>query len=333
VVNPLALDGSVPAGVAPSPQQIRAGILAYAARDALGVPWEGKTPDEVPWEVLEELPERGDWPRGATSDDTDQMLLVARYLAKTAGHVQEREFLTRLAKALPRMRGVGPTTSAAVRRFIEVGQTHATDGDSIGAAMRAPPFGWATPATATERGRELTARLSRATHGAPAAIMSACVVATMAAWAIEQHPMEAVVAAGLREADDFAELYGLAPATLQPLRQAADGDWGPYQLGMPLDAVATVASILYVLRDATSLADAMKCAVALGGDTDGYFVGTHTAPLPTPTGEDIPATGKPVRVRACDIATVQNGVITSHRFYFDQMEFLGQLGLLPETPS
>jgi ADP-ribosyl-[dinitrogen reductase] hydrolase len=37
---------------------------------------------------------------------------------------------------------------------------------------------------------------------------------------------------------------------------------------MPLDAVATLASILHVLREATSLADAMKRAVALGGDTD-----------------------------------------------------------------
>jgi ADP-ribosyl-[dinitrogen reductase] hydrolase len=257
-----------PDGVAPSPQQIRAGILAYAAGDALGVPWEGKTPDDVYWEALEELPARGDWPRGATSDDTDQMLLVARYLAETGAQVEEREFLTRLAKALPRMRGVGPTTSAAVRRFIATGETHATGGSSIGAAMRAPPFGWATPANATERRRELTVRLSRATHGAPAAIVSACVVATMAAWAIEQHPMEAVVAAGLREADDLAELFGLGPATLRPLRRAADGDWGPYRPGMPLDAVATLASILHVLGEPTSLANAMKRAVALGGDTD-----------------------------------------------------------------
>jgi ADP-ribosyl-[dinitrogen reductase] hydrolase len=261
-------DGSSSGALACSPPQIRAGILAYAAGDALGVPWEGKTPDEVRWEALEELPERGDWPRGATSDDTAQMLLVARYLAETAGQVEEREFLTRLAKALPGMRGVGPTTSAAVRRFIETGQTHATGGDSIGAAMRAPPFGWAIPASATERRRELTVRLSRATHGAPAAILSACVVATMAAWAIEQHPLEAVVAAGLREADDLAELYRLGPGILQPLRQAANGDWGPYEPGMPLDAVATVASVVHVLREATSLAKAMKSAVALGGDTD-----------------------------------------------------------------
>jgi ADP-ribosyl-[dinitrogen reductase] hydrolase len=261
-------DGPIPYGVTPSPQHIRAGILAYAAGDALGVPWEGKPPDDVHWEALEELPARGDWPRGATSDDTDQMLLIAQYLAETAGQVEERGFLTRLATALPRMRGVGPTTSAAVRRFMEIGQTHATDGSSIGAAMRAPPFGWATPASAIERRRELTVRLSRTTHGTPAAIMSACVVATMAAWAIEQHPMEAVVAAGLREADDLAELYGLDPATLQPLHQAANGDWGPYKPGTPLDAVATVASILHILRDGTSLANAMKCAVALGGDTD-----------------------------------------------------------------
>jgi ADP-ribosyl-[dinitrogen reductase] hydrolase len=255
-------------GIAPSPQHIRSGILAYAAGDALGVPWEGKTPQDVPWEALEELPARGDWPRGTTSDDTAQMLLIARYLAETKGHVEERAFLTRLAKALPTMRGVGPTTSAAVRRFIQTGEVHATQGSSIGAAMRALPFGWATPVAAIEQCRDMTVRLSLTTHGAPTAIMSACVVATMAAWAIERRPIEAVVAAGLREADHLAELYALDPATLQPLHEAADGDWEPYQPGAPLDAVATVASILYVLRLATNPVAAMKSAVALGGDTD-----------------------------------------------------------------
>jgi ADP-ribosyl-[dinitrogen reductase] hydrolase len=255
-------------GFPPSPQNIRAGILAYAAGDALGVPWEGKTPDDVHWDMLEGLPARGDWPRGSTSDDTDQLLLVARYLAETTGEVDERGFLTRLTKALPTMRGVGPTTSAAVRRFVETGQTHATEGNSIGAAMRALPFGWATPLAAAEQRRELTVRLSRATHGAPAAIMSANMVATMAAWAIEQHPIEAVVGAGLREAERFARLYGLSPAILRPLRQAAAGDWGPYNPRMPLDAVATTAAVLHALGQARSLATALKRAVALGGDTD-----------------------------------------------------------------
>lgn len=62
---------------------------------------------------------------------------------------------------------------------------------------------------------------------------------------------------------------------------------------------------------------------------EGYLVGTHTGPLTGPTGETIEGTGKSVRMRACDIATVEGGLVTSHRFYFDNMDFLEQLGLAP----
>ena len=261
-------DRRSPDGVAATPQHIRAGIVAYAAGDALGVPWEGRTSDEVRWEALEALPARGDWPRGATSDDTEQLLLVAEYLVEANGQIDERDFLGRLGKALPGMRGAGPTTQAAVRRFLATGQLHATDGSSIGAAMRALPFGWATPVTAAAHRRELTVRLSRTTHGAPEAIISACVVAEMAAWAIEQHPVDAVVAAGLREAEDLAQQHALHPATLQTLWRAASGDWPLNRAGPTLDAFATLASVLHVLRVAKGPATAMKRAVALGGDTD-----------------------------------------------------------------
>ena len=121
-------DRRSPDGVAPTPQHIRAGIVAYAAGDALGVPWEGSTPDEVRWEALEALPARGDWPRGATSDDTAQLLLVAAYLAEANEQIDERAFLGRLAKALPGMRGAGPTTQAAVRRFLATGELQAAEG-------------------------------------------------------------------------------------------------------------------------------------------------------------------------------------------------------------
>lgn len=261
-------DRGVPDGVAPKPQHIRAGILAYAAGDALGVPWEGRTPDQVRWEALEELPARGDWPQGATSDDTEQLLLVAQYLIEVDGQVDERDFLARLAKALPTMRGVGPTTRAAVRRFLAIGELHAAGGSSIGAAMRALPFGWATPVAAAPRRRELTIRLSRTTHGAPEAITCACVVAEMAAWAVEQYPIDAVVAAGVREAEHMARLHALRPDVLRPLQLAASGHWRPSTAELAADAVTTVASVLQVLRKATSLAMAMKHAVALGGDTD-----------------------------------------------------------------
>jgi ketosteroid isomerase-like protein len=66
---------------------------------------------------------------------------------------------------------------------------------------------------------------------------------------------------------------------------------------------------------------------------EGYLVGTNSGPIPLPSGDSIPATGKSVRLRECDAVTIENGVITSHRFYYDQMDFLGQLGLSPETTS
>ena len=60
---------------------------------------------------------------------------------------------------------------------------------------------------------------------------------------------------------------------------------------------------------------------------EGFFTGTHTAPLANPDGEAIPATGKQVRLRECDVATVDGGRITSHRMYFDQVDLMNQLGL------
>jgi hypothetical protein len=65
---------------------------------------------------------------------------------------------------------------------------------------------------------------------------------------------------------------------------------------------------------------------------EGDFVGTNTGPLPTPGG-NLPPTGRSIRVRSCDVATIERGVIVEHHFYFDQLDFLSQLGLLPDLPS
>lgn len=66
---------------------------------------------------------------------------------------------------------------------------------------------------------------------------------------------------------------------------------------------------------------------------EGVVVGTNTGPLSLPSGETMPATGKQIRIRSCDIARVEGGEITSHHFYFDQMEFMAQLGLMREMSS
>lgn len=63
---------------------------------------------------------------------------------------------------------------------------------------------------------------------------------------------------------------------------------------------------------------------------EGFVTGTNTGALNLPGGGTLPPTGRQVRVRSCDVASVEDGLITSYRAYFDQMELLGQLGLLPE---
>jgi steroid delta-isomerase-like uncharacterized protein len=60
---------------------------------------------------------------------------------------------------------------------------------------------------------------------------------------------------------------------------------------------------------------------------EGYFEGTHRGALKGPEGETIEPTGKHVKLRSCDIATVRDGKIVEHHLYFDEGEFMRQLGL------
>jgi predicted ester cyclase len=58
-----------------------------------------------------------------------------------------------------------------------------------------------------------------------------------------------------------------------------------------------------------------------------HFVGTHSAPLMTPTGAAIPPTGRAVRTRLVHILTIRDGRIASYQGYFDPAELMRQLGL------
>jgi ketosteroid isomerase-like protein len=74
----------------------------------------------------------------------------------------------------------------------------------------------------------------------------------------------------------------------------------------------------------------LKSAVESGDHivVEGSFVGTHTGPMVSPMGE-IPPTNRPLDLRFSDHFEVRDGKIVAHRIYYDQMAFLGQLGLLP----
>lgn len=63
------------------------------------------------------------------------------------------------------------------------------------------------------------------------------------------------------------------------------------------------------------------------------LTGTHKGPLLLPTGEEIEATERRFHMRACEIATVEDGLVIGYQFYSDQLELLAQLGLYPPPPD
>ena len=56
--------------------------------------------------------------------------------------------------------------------------------------------------------------------------------------------------------------------------------------------------------------------------------GTHTDTLHSPAG-DIPATGRKVEFRLCDVRRIKNGKFVSLHQYYDALGFMQQLGLIP----
>lgn len=249
-----------------SRESIRAGIIAFAAADAFGAPWEGAAPERLREADLATVPRRENWPRGATSDDTAQLILTARLLCSGEEDLQ-RGFMELLAADFPRMRGAGPTTTAAVRRWQESGRLGASGGETNGAAMRALPIGWGSPGADAEGRRSRVLSISRATHGGDGALIAAGTVAAMGSWALDRVSPAGICERAVAEATALRS-YLESEADLATLRAAAHGGWTPPAAGVSLDAIETVAAVLHVLRRSQGLGDAVEAAVRLGGDTD-----------------------------------------------------------------
>jgi ADP-ribosylglycohydrolase/tetratricopeptide (TPR) repeat protein len=252
-------------------ERIDGALTAYACGDALGVPWEsapttnaGATPSQI-----EQLPAREGWPRGATSDDTALTLLVARHLAERDGDCDPSAFLADLAEQAPAIRGLGPTTTAAIERFRRSGEAVATPGRATnGAAMRALPIGWVLPHDRAERRRQVTIAMSRVTHADPPALVAACMIAACASWALEGASPSMLLAVAVEEAREAAQAVATEARLAEMLTQVSAGTWEAPVDGIGLDPYETVAAVLSCATRATSLRDGLVAAVQLGGDTD-----------------------------------------------------------------
>jgi steroid delta-isomerase-like uncharacterized protein len=63
--------------------------------------------------------------------------------------------------------------------------------------------------------------------------------------------------------------------------------------------------------------------------TEWTIAQTHTGPLAMPTGEMLPATGKAITLNGVTVAELEGDKVKRQAFYWDNADFLQQLGLMP----
>jgi ADP-ribosylglycohydrolase len=251
--------------------RIDGALTAYACGDALGVPWESPSNGNVGAAAsqIEQLPAREGWPRGATSDDTALTLLVAHHLADRDGDGDPAAFLADLADQEAAIRGLGPTTTAAIERFRRGDEAADPPGKATnGAAMRALPIGWVLPHDRAERRRHVTIAMSRATHADPATLVAGCVIAACASWALEGASPSMLLEVAAKEAHEAAQAVTTETRLAKMLTQVSAGTWKPPANGISPDPYETVTAALSCATRATSLRSGLVSAVQLGGDTD-----------------------------------------------------------------
>lgn len=207
--------------------QIAIPLLAYAAGDAFGIYYEflEHTPKDIP-QIL--LPKEG-WPFGGVSDDTLLTILTIKSLNKKSPADAAASFLDELRQAVPRLRGLGPTTRTALGLEVQVGE-RGVIGETNGAIMRTALCGLFIK---DDRDEWIKA-LVEVTHKSPKAIKCA------------------QIAAGLFAGEEFPDY----------------SHWSPPTGGISLDPLETLQALVWVAQRAATIADAFALACSLGGDTD-----------------------------------------------------------------
>ena len=241
-------------------------IRAYAAGDAYGVQFEFQPRrfDELP----DHLVEVDGWPAGGVSDDTILSLMTLEAVLDglhahstvfdpdasgeldVAADLASASFIARLQDAKPKLRGLGPTTRAALGLPVKP-EEEPMVGRSNGGLMRCALIGLAF-ADHSER-RMFVRELTEATHKHPRAVEAALVGSRILSDAVSHGNDFDLAAEVLEESPEFAEeILGFEPTAE----------------GVTLDPIETLGASIRASQLAVSANDSFKIACGFGGDTD-----------------------------------------------------------------
>jgi ADP-ribosyl-[dinitrogen reductase] hydrolase len=267
-------------------QTIRVALTAYAAGDAFGVAYEFLDhPMPVDPQVLGDLP---DWPHGGVSDDTLLTLLTVGAISDDGPAASAAAFLADLRQALPSLRGLGPTTRAALGLSVPPEQLLMV-GSTNGAMMRTALVGLGFSASRAPQRRELVHALAFATHPDPVATVCAVLASALFSALPDSVGVRpggnsdvpdngndvpddgsASLADLLRaEAADLPDVPAAVVRMLADLgASGAHGRWHAPDSGVSLSPVETLAAVVTVAAGSATCLDAYRQSCELGGDTD-----------------------------------------------------------------
>jgi sugar/nucleoside kinase (ribokinase family)/ADP-ribosylglycohydrolase len=229
--------------------RIATAFFAYAAGDAFGVQYEFK--DE--YCVESSLSEIADWPLGGVSDDTLLTLLSIKALESHTPNVARTRFIELLKENLPVLRGLGPTTRAAVGLPVKESEVHFI-GNSNGAMMRTALLGMAFSAKDDENRRQWISEIALATHSHERAIATSLIASKLFAQALHDPTIDL-----LQVAENEAKEIGYAEFFTTNFDEKSQ---------VSLDPLHTLKAVIAIASSATTVEQAYIGACERGGDTD-----------------------------------------------------------------
>lgn len=237
----------------PIDHQVQVGIatalFAYAAGDAFGVQYEFKEG----YTVESNLSEIAEWPSGGVSDDTLLTLLSIQSLVVETPTLAGERFVELLKENLPVLRGLGPTTRAAVGLAVKESEIHFI-GNSNGAMMRTALLGMAFKSDDDLNRRQWVTEIARATHSHDRAVATSLIASKLFA-ALLENPTADISAVAHAEAHEigFDDYFTI--------------EFDP-ALQISLDPLHTLKAVIEIAGTCTTVEDAYLAACRKGGDTD-----------------------------------------------------------------
>jgi len=252
--------------------RFRGAILGLAIGDALGMPVEGLSPDEIRQRfgrVTDFLPSPyGDLNAGEWTDDTEQMILLAESILEKT-YLNPENFAEKL-KSWATLSGIriGPTTREALQN-LAAGIPWSRSGvyaDTCGAAMRVLPIGlvYNFSLELVERYAVIS---SIVTHRSDAAVGGAVAVAVATACVCSGMGHEKLVEEVVERTSDYDELladkiqYSFDISSLEV-------DVAAEKLGTSMSVWDAVPMAFFCFFSSESYEECILKAVNAGGDTD-----------------------------------------------------------------